>query len=341
MVVTEASQPSATAVEPSVPIQRDTGGIGDRLARGVNPIARKGILLATHNRPVASFVRRYGLRLGARNFVAGTTLDEAIVNLRRLNGLGLRTNTTILGEAIRDEAAVERVVESYFGVLDRIAIEGLTTNLAVKLTQLGLDLDEETAFRNVERVVRHAESHGNFVRIDMEEFGRVDATLRVYERLRATGHANVGTVLQSHLYRTAADLERLIPLRPNLRLVKGAYLESPSVAYPKKTDIDASYLRLAKRMLAVNSFTAIATHDDRLIEHLIRYAEDNDIPRDRFEFQMLYGIRPALQQNLVGRGYRVLVAAPFGPDWYFFYMRRLAERPANVLNFARSVFRPS
>ena len=341
MATTEASPPSATSVEPSVPIQRDTGGLGERIARRVNPVARKGILLATHNRPVAAFVRRYGLRLGARNFVAGTTLDEAVVNLRRLNGLGLRTNTTILGEAIRDCAAVDRVVASYIGVLDRIAAEGLTTNLAVKLTQLGLDLDEETAYANVARLARHAESHGNFVRIDMEEFGRVDATLRIYERLRDDGHGNVGTVLQSYLYRTADDLERLAPREPNLRLVKGAYLESPEVAYPKKADIDASYLRLAERMLAVNGFTAIATHDDRLIEHLIRYADEHGIPRDRFEFQMLYGIRPALQQELVRRGFRVLVATPYGPDWYFFYMRRLAERPANVLNFARSIFRPS
>ena len=341
MATTDAPTTVAAAVESSVPIAHDHGGIGDRIAQRINPVARKGILLATHNRPVAGFVRRYGLRLGARNFVAGTTLDEAVVNLRRLNGLGMRTNTTILGEAIRDEAAVDQVVRNYFGVLDRIASEGLTTNVALKLTQLGLDLDEETAYRNVERIARHAASHGNFVRVDMEEFGRVDATLRIYERLRDAGHDNVGTVLQSYLYRTSDDLERLAPRQPNLRLVKGAYLESPEVAYPKKADIDASYLRLAERMLAVNGFTAIATHDDRLIEHLIRYAEEHDIPRDRFEFQMLYGIRPALQQELVQRGYGVLVATPYGPDWYFFYMRRLAERPANVLNFARSVFRPS
>ncbi|CAA9571764.1 MAG: Proline dehydrogenase [uncultured Thermomicrobiales bacterium] len=341
MATSNASPAAPATVETTSPSAPSVGGPGDRLARRLNPVLRKGILLATHNRPIAALVRRHGMRLGAANFVAGTTLDEAVVNLRRLNGLGMRTNTTILGEAIRDEGAVARVVESYVGVLDRIAAERLTTNLAVKLTQLGLDLDEEVAYRNVERLVRHAATHGNFVRIDMEEFGRVDATLRIYERLRAAGHDNVGTVLQSYLYRTEADLERLAPLRPNLRLVKGAYLESPEVSYPRKTEIDAAYLRLAERMLVTNSFTAIATHDDRLIEHVIRHAETHGIPKDRFEFQMLYGIRPALQQGLVARGYGVLVATPFGPDWYFFYMRRLAERPANVLNFARSLFRPS
>lgn len=341
MATTDAPPLPATAVEPSVPVARDHGGMGERVARRVNPVARKAILLATHNRPVAAFVRRYGLRLGARNFVAGTTLDEAVVNLRRLNGLGLRTNTTILGEALTDRDAVAGVVDAYIGVLDRIQAEGLQTNVAVKLTAIGLDLDEETAYANVERIARHAASLGNSIRIDMEEFGRVDATLRIYERLRDSGLDNVGTVLQSYLYRTADDVERLAPRQPNLRLVKGAYLESPTVAYPKKADIDASYLRLAERMLAVNGFTAIATHDDRLIERLIAYAEANGIGRDRFEFQMLYGIRPQLQQDLVRRGFRVLVATPFGPEWYFFYMRRLAERPANVLNFARSILRPS
>ncbi len=341
MATSNPSSPAPVPADLLAAVQPSLGGPGDRLARRLNPVFRKAILLATHNRPISAFVRRYGMRLGAKNFVAGTTLDEAVVTLRRLNGLGLRTNTTILGEAIRDAAAVDRVIQSYFGVLDRIAAEGLTTNVAVKLTQLGLDLDEDAAYRNVERVIQHAATHGNFVRIDMEEFGRVDATLRIYQRLRAAGHENVGTVLQSYLYRTGADLESLVPLEPNLRLVKGAYLESPEVSYPKRTEIDAAYLRLAERMLVVDSFTAIATHDERLIDHVIAYAETNAIPRDRFEFQMLYGIRPALQQDLVRRGFQVLVATPFGPDWYFFYMRRLAERPANVLNFARSLFRPS
>jgi proline dehydrogenase len=343
MATSDASPaaPATTSARSANATLPDQGSIGDRIARRINPVARKGILLATHNRPVSAFVRKYGLRLGARQFVAGTNLDEAVVNLRRLNGLGMRTNTTILGEALRDRAAVEKVVDQYIVVLDRIEAEGLTTNLAVKLTQLGLDIDEETAYANVERIARHAASLGNTVRIDMEESARVDATLRVYTRLLDRGLTNVGTVFQSYLYRAADDLEALAPRRPNLRLVKGAYLEPPTVAYPRKSDIDDNYLRLAKRMMEVNSFTAIATHDDRLIEELIRHAEATGVPRDRFEFQMLYGIRPNLQQDLVRRGFRVLVATPFGPEWYFFYMRRLAERPANVLNFARSIVRPS
>ena len=279
------------------------------------------------------------MRLGASRFVAGETLDECVRALRTLNEKGLRTNTTILGEGVNDEATAESVVIDYTEVLDRIAVEGLVTNVALKLTHLGLDLGEDFAFQNLERLVAHAAKHDNFIRIDMEESARVDATLRIYRRLREAGHTNVGTVLQAYLFRTEQDLTELLPLKPNLRLVKGAYLEPPSIAFAKKSDVDGNYVKLSERMLNESGFTAIATHDERIIEHVIAYAERNKIPRDRFEFQMLYGIRPQLQVDLMRRGYQVLVATPYGPDWYFYLMRRLAERPANLMFFAQNLVR--
>jgi proline dehydrogenase len=180
---------------------------------------------------------------------------------------------------------------------------------------------------------------GNFVRIDMEQSSVVDATLRIYRRLREAGHDRVGTVLQSYLFRTEGDLESLLPLAPNLRFVKGAYLEPPEIAYTDKADVDAAYLRLVESALRGGAYAAIATHDERLIERCLALAEREGIGRDRFELQMLFGVRPALQLELVGRGYKVLTATPYGPEWYPYLMRRLAERPANLGFFARNLIR--
>jgi proline dehydrogenase len=301
------------------------------------PFFRKVILTATQNAMVAKGVRRYGMRLGAARFVAGETLDEAVLALRVLNAQGFVCNTTILGEGVHDEATARDVVTQYKELLDRIKSEGLKCNVALKLTHLGLDLGEETANRNVEEVIVHAAGLGNFVRMDMEESARVDATLRIYKRLRAAGHDNTGTVLQSYLFRTEADLADLLPLKPNLRFVKGAYLEPPEISFTKKSDVDRNLLKLIERNLQDGSYTAVATHDERIIEHVIDYTARNGIGRERFQFQMLYGIRPQLQKQLLERGFSVLIATPFGPDWYFYLMRRLAERPANALFFARSL----
>jgi proline dehydrogenase len=224
-------------------------------------------------------------------------------------------------------------------VLDRIQTEGLRTNVALKLTHLGLSIDEELAQRNVAELVEHAANRGNFVRIDMEESRHVDATLRIYRSLRERGHENVGTVLQSYLFRTESDLAAMLPLEPNLRLVKGAYLEPPEIAYRRKRDVDAAYVRLLETSLGAGGFTAIATHDETLIEHAISFAREHGISKERFQFQMLYGVRPRLQLDLVRRGFDVLVATPYGPEWYRYLMRRLAERPANVLFLVRNLVR--
>ena len=313
--------------------------MSSRAALALNPIFRKGILMATNNPLMTRSVRRYGMRLGASRFVAGETLDACIPILKMLNVQGLRVNTTILGEDVGDEAAAAAVADAYIEVLDRLAIEQVNGNVALKLTHLGLSLGEDVAYRNVARLVEHAATRNTFIRIDMEESAWVDATLSIYRRLREAGHDNVGTVLQAYIFRTEHDLTDLLPLHPNLRLVKGAYLEPDSIVFARKSDVDENYLRLAERMLAAGGFTAIATQDERIIEYVINLAEREAIPRERFEFQMMYGIRPQLQLDLVQQGYRVLVATPYGPDWYHYLMRRLAERPANVLFFARNLLR--
>jgi proline dehydrogenase len=302
-------------------------------------VLRSLILAAADSPRLQRFVTRYGFSLGASRFVAGETLDDAVLVLRRLNEKGLLTNTALLGEGVRDEAETHAVVGTYREVLDRIQAEGLRTNLAVKLTQLGLSIDEELAHRNIDELARHAAQRGNFLRIDMEESRHVDATLRIYRRLRESGHENVGAVLQSYLFRSEDDLAALLPLAPNLRIVKGAYLEPAEIAYPRKSDVDAAYVSLLETSLSAEGFTAVATHDETLIEHAISFARQHAIPNERFQFQMLYGVRARLQLDLVARGYDVLVATPYGPEWYRYLMRRLAERPANLLFFLRSLLR--
>ena len=275
------------------------------------------------------------MRFGAGRFVAGETLDDCIAVLRRLNDQGLHANTTLLGEGVREPTQTEAVVAAYRTVIERIESEGLRANVALKLTHLGLEIDEELVYANIVRLLEL----GSFIRIDMEQSQFVDATLRIYRRLRQDGFANVGTVLQAYLYRTPDDLESLLPLAPNLRLVKGAYLEPAQIAYPRKADVDAVYGRLLERMLQADGHTAVATHDERLIQHTIAFANAHGIANDRFEFQMLYGVRSQLQLDLVRRGYKVLVATPYGPEWYPYLMRRLGERPANLLFFLKNTLR--
>ena len=307
--------------------------------RAADAVLRKAILAAARNRVLGRFVQRHGMRLGAARFVAGTTLDDCVAAVRRLNADGLHANTTLLGEGVDDAGSARAVTAEYATILRRLADEQLGCNVALKLTHLGLVIDEELAFENVAAVVREAAELGNFVRIDMEDSPWVDATLRIFRRLREAGLDNVGTVLQAYLYRTPRDLEELLPLTPNLRLVKGAYLEPPDVAFPRKADVDAAYVRLLERTLTGGGHTAVATHDEAIIRHALDFAARSRVARDRFELQMLYGVRPQRQRELAREGYKVLVATPFGPDWYPYLMRRLAERPANLAFFVRSVVR--
>jgi proline dehydrogenase len=300
---------------------------------------RRVIFAAADDPRVRRFVRAHGMRLGASRFVAGETLDDCVAVLRRLNEQGLAANTTLLGEGVRDEGETQGVVAAYEDVIARLAAERLRANVALKLTHLGLELAEELAYTNVKRLVEAAESVDSFIRIDMEQSAFLEATLRIYRRLREDGLERVGTVLQSYLYRSENDLAELLPLRPNLRIVKGAYLEPPEIAYPHKADVDAAYERMLEAAMLGEGYTALATHDERLIEHALRFATDHGIARDRFELQMLYGVRPRLQLELARRGYTVRVATPYGPEWYPYLMRRLGERPANALFFLRNLVR--
>ena len=278
------------------------------------------------------------MRLGASRFVAGEVLDECIPVLRGLNQRGMKTNTTLLGEGVVGAEHAGGATRAYEAIVGRLAAEELDVNVALKLTHLGMAIDEDTAYDNVERVVATAAEVGMFVRIDMEESRWVDATLRIYRRLRAAGFENVGVVLQSYLYRSADDLETLLPLESNVRIVKGAYREPPELAMPARRDVDESYTRLVERSLRAGAYTAVATHDTAIITRVIRFAQRERIDAaGNFEFQMLYGVRENLQTSLARRGYPVLVATPFGPEWYPYLMRRLAERPANMLFFLRNL----
>lgn len=309
------------------------------LRAAFSSVPRTALLLAAGNGQLRRLAESHGLSLGASRFVAGVTLDECVSVLRALNAEGLWANTTFLGETEETATGAAGVVQVYESVLDRLVSEGLRANVALKLTHLGLSFDEETAYANVERLVARAGRIGCFIRLDMEGSATVDATLRTYERLRAAGHESVGMALQAHLYRTPHDLARILPLAPNVRIVKGAYLEPASVAYADKRDVDAAYVWLVQRGLGGGAYVCVATHDERLISATQEFAERQGIARDRFELQMLFGVRPALQRRVASEGYKVLVATPYGPDWYPYFMRRLAERPANIAFFLRSMAR--
>ncbi len=284
-------------------------------------------------------VQSHGKRVGAARFVAGETLDSCVEVLRKLNDAGLHANTTLLGEAIPDADGAAAVTAEYESIIERLVAEKLMANVALKLTHLGLSFDEELAYENVRRLATRAEELATFIRIDMEQSGYVEVTLRIYERLRDAGHHAVGTVLQSYLYRTPDDLERLLPRSPNLRIVKGAYLEPAAIAYPEKADVDRAYVELVERGLRGGAYIAVATHDESIIRTVQAFAAREGISRDRFEFQMLYGVRPGLQRSIAADGFKVLVASPFGPDWYPYLMRRLAERPANLAFFLKNLVR--
>lgn len=300
---------------------------------------RAALLSAAGNRGLARFVKKHGRRLGAYRFVAGETLDDFMRVVAATNAAGMRVAAGLLGEDVADRDAAIAVAREYESILDRFALDRAAANVALKLTHLGLTIDRELAAANVEDVVRHAAGADNFVRIDMEQSAHTDATIAIYRGLRSKGLANVGTVLQAYLFRSEADLASLLDLSPNLRLVKGAYLEPAAIAYPAKRDVDRAYVRLIETSLTRGGFTAIATHDDAVIDHAIRFVADKRVREGTYEFQMLYGVRPTLQAEIVRLGHPLRIAVPFGTQWYPYFMRRLAERPANVAFFLSSMLR--
>ena len=258
---------------------------------------------------------------------------------RRVNAEGIAVSLDSLGESVTVEAEARAAAEIYHQVLDAIAMNQLQANVSLKLTQMGMDIRPELAEEIVGELVSHAVRVSGFVRIDMEGSAYTEATIAMTERLHARFPESVGTVLQAYLYRTEADAERLLALGIRIRLCKGAYDEGPEVAFPAKADVDANYGKLMKRMATSGVFCGIATHDELIVEEMRRFAGEQGIAKDAFEFQMLYGVRRDLQRRLAREGFGVRVYIPFGTAWYPYFMRRLSERPANVVFLARNLFR--
>lgn len=292
------------------------------------------------NEGLKGLASRYGMANPtsfARRFIAGETVEEAIEAARRLEGRGLSQTLDYLGESVATLEEAEGATRAYGQILDRIAESGIGCNISLKLTQLGLDVSREAALANLRRILEPARSHGFFVRIDMENSPYTDATLEIFEALWADGFSNLGVVLQSALFRTAQDLPRVVGRGARVRLVKGAYKEDADVAYQRKADVDAAYVMQMQYLLRDGTFPALATHDVEIVDAVKAFVAGEGIAKDRFEFQMLYGVRRDLQAALAKEGYGVRVYVPFGRQWFPYFMRRLGERPANVAFVLKSL----
>ncbi|MBI1967910.1 MAG: proline dehydrogenase family protein [Gemmatimonadetes bacterium] len=304
---------------------------------------RAGLLWLSEQPQVFHFVRRNGLaRRFASRFVAGETVDSAVVALKQLTAAKISTSLDLLGESVAsaDEARAAR--EVYLQTLDRIQAAGADANVSVKLTQMGLDIDEPLGVANVRSIVAKAKQYGSFVRIDMEGSAYTEKTLQLFTRTFYPEFGNaVGVVLQSYLRRTAQDVEDMIGLGARVRLCKGAYMEPATIAFPDKRDVDATYVGCMERLMERGNYPGLATHDQRIIAHAKAFAQAKGIPPERYEFQMLYGVRRDLQLALRRDGYNVRVYIPFGTHWYPYLMRRLAERPANIAFIVGNVVKES
>jgi proline dehydrogenase len=288
--------------------------------------------LLARSRLLKAAASRYGLRRPtsvARRFIAGETVDEAIEAARAVEARGFLQTLDYLGESVGSLAEADAATRAYLDVVDRVIQAGIGRNLSLKLTQLGLDVDRACAVDNLRRILERAD--GFFVRIDMESSTYTGVTLDIFETLWRHGYHQIGVVLQAELHRSEHDLRRIIGLGARVRLVKGAYKEPRSIAYTRKQDVDAAFVRMLETLLTEGHYPAIATHDAGIIGHARRFAAGHGIGADRFEFQMLYGIRRDIQAALIRAGYRVRIYIPFGREWFPYFMRRLGERPANLL----------
>ena len=276
---------------------------------------------------------RYGMRRPnsfARRFIAGETIDEAIAGARAIQASGLMLTLDQLGESVASMAEADAATRGYLGVIDRIVASGIERNISLKLTQLGLSVDRATCVDNLRRILDAAAPHQFFVRVDMEDSPITQVTLEVFETMWQQGYRNAGIALQSYLPRSVADTRRMNALGARVRIVKGAYKEPKEVAHQDKADVDAAFVEITKRLLADGNYPAIATHDPAMIDATKAFAAERGIAKEKYEFQMLYGIRRDLQNQLKADGYRVRVYVPFGREWFPYFMRRLGERPANV-----------
>jgi proline dehydrogenase len=295
-------------------------------------ITRSALIWLSRQEGLKDFASRFSFfKKVTSRFVAGYTIDEVIPYIRQINAENCSASFDHLNEAVESTDEADREVAEYLNILAKIDEQRIRSNVSIKLTQFGLKLDPELAYRNARRIVEEAHRRGNFVRVDMEDSPVTQATIDIFKRLRAEfGLDDVGIVLQSYLYRTYADAQELVKLPARIRLCKGAYLEPPEVAFPEKKDVDANYVKVMQLLLGSGVYHGIATHDPKMIDATIEFAQREGIGKEKFEFQMLYGIRRDLQRQLARDGFNMRVYVPYGKHWYPYFMRRLAERPANV-----------
>lgn len=298
---------------------------------------RSFFLQLAKNKGMNDWARRYGLRFGANRFVAGETIESAIATVRALNENNMAVTLDHLGEFVADEQEARASADFCVRTLEAIHEAGVNSSLSLKLTQIGLDISEELCLENMRQIIACAKARGLWVNIDMEDFERCQMTLDIFTSLAAS-YDKLQTVIQSYLYRSLDDVRALAERGASIRLVKGAYKEPASVAFPDKADVDANYLKMLDVHLPSPGLTSIATHDERIISYAKALIAQKGIAKELYEFQMLYGIRNNLQQQLVDEGYPVRIYVPYGDDWYGYFMRRLAERPANVSFVMRGMF---
>jgi proline dehydrogenase len=302
-------------------------------------ISRAALLYLSQKNELKDFFSKLpGFNQVTRRFIAGENIDDAIAAILELNRAGVTATFDHLGESTTSRAEAESDVREYLRVLDRIDATGVNSNVSVKLTQLGLDIDEDYCLQNTRRIVEAAKRLDNFVRIDMEDSSKTDATLRIFKRLYGE-YGNVGIVLQAYLYRTEKDADDVLAMGARIRLCKGAYKEPEEVAFPKKSDVDANFVKLMRKLLKSGVYHGIATHDERMIRATKEFAASEGVSGAAFEFQMLYGVRRDLMLKLAREGYRVRTYVPYGEHWYPYFMRRLAERPANVWFVLKNLFK--
>jgi proline dehydrogenase len=302
---------------------------------------RNALLYLSGQQQIFRFVRNNRLAKSfANRFVAGETLESALGAVSRLNAAGITASLDLLGESVHNEAEARAAGQAYVNMLDRIYERKANANVSVKLTAMGLDISEDLCVSIMQKILQRAREYRTFVRIDMESSEYTQRTMDIFEqRLYPEYREHVGIVLQSYLYRTYADVEHAILSKARVRLCKGAYKEPETVAYPVKKDVDANYIRCMHALMHYGNYPGIATHDEAIIKEAKRFAKEHQIAASRFEFQMLYGVRRDLQDQLVREGHRMRVYVPFGTQWYPYLMRRLAERPANVAFLTGNVFK--
>ena len=295
-------------------------------------ITRDALIWLSRQEGLKDFAARFGFfkKLTTR-FIAGENIDEVIPFIRQINSENASASFDHLNEAVGSADEAEQEVLEYLNILAKIDEQRIRSNVSIKLTQFGLGLDPELAYQNARRVVVEAERRGNFVRVDMEDSSVTQVTIDIFKRLRAEfGLNTVGIVLQSYLYRTLTDAQELVKLPARIRICKGAYNEPPEVAFPEKKDVDANYIKVMQLLLSSGTYHGIATHDPKMVDATIEFATREGIGKEKFEFQMLYGIRRDLQRQLTRDGFNVRIYVPYGKHWYPYFMRRLAERPANI-----------